>query len=499
MKKYILPTLVVCALSLNSCDSYLDINVNPNSPQESQLTSSLIFPGAEMAFANYYGDYYRITGGYFAQYYAQMFGTSNYVDYSQWTISSTQSSSSYSNLNIRVLANLAVVLEKAHAEEDWGTVLAATVLRVATYQMMVDAYGELAYTEGLDMENLQPHYDDGQTIYNGILAELDAALENVTNASAVCTNFLYYGQNAAPWIKVANALKLRLLMRQANINWSTIQPQVASLIQANNFPDEDVAWSECFSNTEGQSNPFYAEDNFTSAYGGSQKNVILNLALWQAMDNANDNRLKSWWNQNENGEYWGAISGDNMSTSKYSALYDCRPNMSYNSPVYFITLSDIDFFIAEYYARMGNMAQAEQYFNSAVEASFATAGTTGSSTVLATYPWDPTNWQKSIGTQKWLAESGTNPFEGWCELRRLKYPAFGTANGNGMYSASSGDYNFDDLVPGNLYSPYKVNSYLGNNQVLQRWPYPSASVTRNPNANTQTSAESYTSPIFWAK
>ena len=55
------------SLTLGACDSYLDINESPNSPAVGNLTPDLIFPGAEMAFANSYSDYFRITGGYFAQ------------------------------------------------------------------------------------------------------------------------------------------------------------------------------------------------------------------------------------------------------------------------------------------------------------------------------------------------------------------------------------------------------------------------------------------------
>lgn len=105
------------SLTLGACDSYLDINESPNSPAVGNLTPDLIFPGAEMAFANSYSDYFRITGGYFAQHYSQFFGTSNYMDYSQFMQSAVRSSSTYSNLATRTLQNMSTVISLAEASE----------------------------------------------------------------------------------------------------------------------------------------------------------------------------------------------------------------------------------------------------------------------------------------------------------------------------------------------------------------------------------------------
>ena len=60
-------------LATTSCDSYLDINQNPNSPQESDLTPSILFPAAEMSLTASYGDLFRIPAGYHAQQFAQEF------------------------------------------------------------------------------------------------------------------------------------------------------------------------------------------------------------------------------------------------------------------------------------------------------------------------------------------------------------------------------------------------------------------------------------------
>ena len=120
MKKLAIISTIILGLAATSCNSYLDINESPNSPKESDLNASILFPAAEMNLASSYGDFLRITGGYYAQYYVQSFGTSNYLDYSRFEMSATRSSSTYTQLNTRTLKNLQLVREIAAKNENWG-------------------------------------------------------------------------------------------------------------------------------------------------------------------------------------------------------------------------------------------------------------------------------------------------------------------------------------------------------------------------------------------
>ena len=149
MKKYIFMSALALGLCFSSCDSYLDINQDPTSPAESNVTSSMIMPGVEMSIANAYGNYLRITGGYFSQVYAHLFGTSNYLDYSQFQQSATRSSTMYNQFYEQALVNLKTILVKSEVSEDWGTYLAATTLRAFSLEALVDCYGETPYTEAL--------------------------------------------------------------------------------------------------------------------------------------------------------------------------------------------------------------------------------------------------------------------------------------------------------------------------------------------------------------
>ena len=505
MKKLAIISTLILGLAATSCNNYMDINESPNSPKESDLNSSIVFPAAEMNLAGSYGDYLRIVGGYFAQYYVQTFGTSNYLDYSRFEQSATRSSSTYTQLNSRVLKSLQLVRNYAEQHEEWGDYLAATTLRAFTYQALVDCYGEVPYTEALDATNATPRYDDGKTVYNGILAELNDALSKAKPTDHVCTNFLFPGKTADSWIKFANALKLRILSRQSSV--ANSDAEIGTLIAEGNFPTADVAYQGCWGTEAGAMSPFYAEE-FATNWGSTQQNVVANIAIigsMQVKDSEggivyDDPRLPAFFEKNGSGNYTGGISGTNFSTSSsYKSAYWCRPVASATMPVYLLTIAELYFFEAEYYARTGKTEEAKLAYGLAVAASFQTAGVDPSLAAgfVAQWPYDQSNYEKSIGIAKWIALAGVNPFEGYCELRRLKYPAFGSVKGTDMYNETDdSSYQPNKYVAGTLYTPIKCYGPVGEGNLLQRWPYAESSSARNSNTP---SFPGYTTPIFWAQ
>jgi hypothetical protein len=494
MKKIL--SLLIIILGLSSCEQYLDINQDPNSPSEENVSSNMIFPGAEMNLAASYGNFFRIVGGYYAQHYAQNFGTSNYVDYSQFRMSATRSSATYAQLYSRALKNFETVRQQAEAAEEWGSYLAATTLRAFTFQILVDAYGETPYAESLDVANLSPKYDDGQAVYDGILAELDAALSRAVASDRVCTNFLFGTSTAGEWMQFAKALKFKLLMRVSKVK--NVQAELAALIAEDDFPASDVAWDDCWTDESGKANPFYQEE-YATYFGINQVNVVGNLAFMQTMAESDDNRISSFFSKNTSNNYTGGVSGINSNTA-YPASYFCRPVFAYNMPVYLITVSEVEFFKAEYYARYGLAGDAQAHYEAAIEASFASAGASGASTIYTThYPWSNASYERLIGIQKWVALGGINNFEAWCELRRLKYPAFGDVSGDNIFDVSdntSAAYHPERYVAGTLYTPITYNTELGANKVLQRLRYAESSSSRNSNAPAN---KGDATPVFWAE
>lgn len=502
MKKFLsFVSAAALLVSATSCKGYLDINYNPNVPASENITTSMIFPGVEMAIAASYGDYLRIVGGYFCQHYAHQFGTSNYVDYSQFEMSAVRNSGTYTQLFQKGLTNIKTIQQKASAEEDWGTYLAATTLRAFIYQALVDCYGEVPYSEALDDSNLTPKYDDGKDIYLGIVSELDEAISKASAGDMVCTNFLLPGETAGEWIKFANSLKLRILVRMMDV--VDVKSQITALVAENNFIGSDIEFAGCWEKAAGKESPFYGEE-FSTLGGSTQINVIANIALigsMQVKDSEGvilytDPRLAAFFNANNEGKYDGGVSGTNLSTA--TAPYNttahwCRPVASYDMPVSLLSVAEVKFLLAEVAAKFGG--DAAGYYAEAINASFDAAGVEGADEYLERNPYNAQNYKECIGVAKWIALSGVNPFEAYCEVRRLKFPSFGKVTGDDLYK-EGGAVNGDKYVANHLYTPFKVFGPVGSNNLLQRFPYAESSSSRNSNTPE---FPGYTVPIFWAK
>ncbi len=154
---------------------------------------------------------------------------------------------------------------------------------------------------------------------------------------------------------------------------------MAALIAENNFPASDVSYKGCWKNEPGQMNPFYSEE-FATTWGSTQTNIAANLAIIGTMQVKNSEgaieyeaRVCLRFRKNKAGEYVGGISVPTIRSLRAKLQDWCRPVATFDMPVYLITVSEIEFFKAEYYARYGSAADAQAHYAAAIEASFASA------------------------------------------------------------------------------------------------------------------------------
>ena len=495
-KNYIVVLFSALVLGLTGCKDYLDINYDPNSPAEENMTSDMILPAVEMNIAATYAYTLNVLGGYNVQYYAQQFGTPNYVEYSKFNVSATNGDGVYLNLFMRALGNIEIARKKAQEAGENGVYLQATVLRAFTYQLLVDAFGEVPFTEAFDPANVSPKYDDGKAIYEALIKEIDDALANVSSSESVAKSFIFPDKDLADWVSFAYAQKLKMLSRMSGVK--DVAADIQDIIDADMLPVENIQIAGCWANSKGQANPFFSEEKAT--WGRANHNIIANVALVGTMqqDAYNDPRLAAWFETNGSGQYEGSISGTNLSTveDKYaSAAVWCETKVAYNTPVILISMTEIEFFLAEYYARKSDATNAAAHYAAAVNASFLTAGVSGAAGYIAKFPYDQSKWQQSIGLAKWVALAGINGFEGYTEARRLDYPAFSAVKGSDMYSGS-GALDLTKYEPGTLYTPFQRFDQVGDNHLLERFPYPENSTARNCNAPA---FPGYLAPVFWGK
>lgn len=96
----------------------------------------------------------------------------------------------------------------------------ALIIKGLYYQMYTETFGMVPYTEAGVEGILTPQYDTQQTIYKGIIAELDEAMTIIGSTERTGLgvddageNDLYCGGDLQQWKRLANTLKLRIGMR----------------------------------------------------------------------------------------------------------------------------------------------------------------------------------------------------------------------------------------------------------------------------------------------
>jgi len=531
MKKILYIIIAALALTFTSCGNWLDVNSDPN--KVTSVENSLIIPSMELNVLNTYGFYGHMMGSYFAQQYAIKPGGPQYLGLAHWdTSDSTPLAANFTNYfyqdaYTKVCNNAQIVKADAEANGKWGDYLLATVLRVFVIQNMVDAIGEIPYSEALNTANLNPKYDEGQEIYAGLLAELDNALAKVSADDKVSDNMVFNSSSdVANWVKFANALKLRILMREyAKV--PAAKAALDALVAENNFPTSDIAYAGCWQNQAGLDNPVFSEvvRKRGDLATGRTIEICANMAVTATMNEVNDARIavKFIPSAAHGNTYEGGFIDEQMSKEIGAKYVDADTyaelNLTYDSPVYLITVAEINFFLAEYYAKVTpDAAKAKAAYEAAIEASFATHGVAGADNIYGAgkkYAWNAAKADELIGIQKWIHLACVNGFESWCEIRRIGYPAFGASTGKQIYdkwvelAKANVTANKPDptptaaeliaagvYTPGTIYTPTYVATGLPDNTMIARLAYPHYSTDRNANAPKNKAA---TEKVFWAK
>lgn len=107
------------------------------------------------------------------------------------------------------------------------------LLQVYAYSNLVETYGDIPYSEALDIDNTLPKFDDAATVYKELLTRLDNALDSMDdNASFSGAEDLIYSGDAESWKKFGNTLKLRMGMVLADVNPTLSKSTVQSAIDA---------------------------------------------------------------------------------------------------------------------------------------------------------------------------------------------------------------------------------------------------------------------------
>ncbi|MDO3644333.1 SusD/RagB family nutrient-binding outer membrane lipoprotein [Mucilaginibacter sp. L3T2-6] len=316
----------------------------------------------------------------------------------------------------------------------------ADILQVYTYYYLVTTFGNIPYSEALDINKPFPKYDDAKTVYSQLLTRLDADIAALDpGAGTIGSADIIYGGDIAKWQKFANSFKLKMGITIADSDPATAQATVQSAVSAGVFTSNDDNALFQYVATPPNTNPvwvnlvqsgrhdFIATSEFMNMLNPGKVNQDPRLPYYFAPSLAHD-------------QYVGAPNGSgngSLAFAQYSLpggpLLTPGAEGSLTNPDFpgdLLDYSETEFNLAEAVARgfAGVSGTVESHYNAAVTASVEYW--TGDAAAAATYltfanvkyatALGATPLQKIAG-QEYIALYNRG-WDAWTVNRRLDYP-----------------------------------------------------------------------------
>lgn len=493
--KLVLPVAVLSA-SLTGCKKMLDINQNPNQVPESAIKAELIIPSAlletsRQSIANY---------GWLANWMGYWSPSGSYnpnTEESTYNITSSFAEGKWPAI-YNVLFDLNSAEKKAAGAKQTYIQGMSMVMSAYLYQNLVDLYGNVPYSEAFQfIEHPTPKYDKAEDIYAALHKKLDDAIALLQAASVTAVDKkvdIVYKGNATLWVKLANTLKLRLLLRTSEVtpNPTAELAKITAKGGVLSF-EQSASANPGFANDNNKQSPFFGAYGLTPSGNQANEYFRANAYIITVLKNASDARLGKFFKPAANpvvasNPYVGTVYGADPNTlfnGDRTSNIGTGLARSFDQPQWILTSVESLFFYAEAVARGWFPGDPEEAYVNAVYESFAWLGfqyddddlIPEAEDYLASsagqWPGGSMDAQvKFIAKQKYIALTGINPLEAWSDYRRLGVPT--------------------DV-------PLSVNPARGTRTIPARLIYPAAEYAVN-GANVQAQGSiTPTTKIFWDK
>jgi hypothetical protein len=495
---------IAAGLVFSGCKKdFLDVNDDPNRVTDQNITPELLFTQAEVAV----GD--RAAGGS-----ANSQGAKLPLQFAQSWVGYMAANGDFArdptetSYNIdfgfgntlfvntyNTLFDLHQAEVKGLAAEDTAVAGASIILSAKLFQEMVDLFGNIPYSQAFQ-NNLYPNpaYDEAQAIYNSLLLRLDTAITymQLTQSKKFATADVIANGNAASWIKFANTLKLRLLIRQSEIPGFNPAAEIAKITNTSGEleilgPGESISVNPGYVNDVDKQNPFYANYGYTPTGTQATTSTNANAYIVNILTSTNDPRVERYFTP-VGTSFEGAVYGDEPGNIAHGnqlsyfgeALVGSATQRQWIFPSY-----ESLFLRAEAIARGWVQGDANAALAEAITENFIWLGLSADDaatyisenpdiTDLTTAGATPLARAKFIAFQKYLANVGIDPLESYSDIRRLDFLT---------------DKSYISLNPSRISDKLPV-----------RLLYPQSEYTTNgENVLKQGTIDPFNSKLFWDK
>jgi Starch-binding associating with outer membrane/Susd and RagB outer membrane lipoprotein len=276
--------IAVMALLVSSCKQFdLDINNNPNNP--TSAPANLLLSSAQINGVLAFEGVNRDCHGYIGL--LQLQGTDSY------NINNNSYNGTWSNFYAGPAKDVDELIKLSNALGNPHYLGMGQVLKAFYFGLFVDLFNDVPYSEAFKgndaSQNYFPKFDKASDIYADLIKLCDEAVVNFGKTSPVAVRGdLFYNANLPRWIKLANTVKLKLIMNSRQVR-PNAQTEIAALINSssiiNSAADEFIFRYNKVTNPDGR------HLWFRSAYTGTNTQPYFSYQYMLEMLDDEDPRL----------------------------------------------------------------------------------------------------------------------------------------------------------------------------------------------------------------
>lgn len=221
INKRILLGLLLVATIVSSCKkAWFDVNKQPNTAVETNISADLVAPQALLNTANRAATSF----GYLGNWLGYWCPGANYapnVEEQSYNITTNFGAGTWG----AIMDNAYDYQFMENAAKSNGATFyqgIAKIMKAHNFAQLVDMYNSVPYFEALQgVKAIRPKYDDGKVVYEDLIKQIDTGIALIKGAVKdlnfnIAKADIMFGSDQTMWAKFGNTLKLRLLMHQAN-------------------------------------------------------------------------------------------------------------------------------------------------------------------------------------------------------------------------------------------------------------------------------------------
>lgn len=208
--------LPVLALTVGGCDSFLDVNQNPNAPETARVDIRLPALITQFIHSTYYGDA-QLWGTEWTQQIAYTRATRSYAEVHRYELQDTDATSAWDWYYSGPLNEAVTMVRDATEPSEVYYRGLGKLFQAWTFAYITDLWGPIPFNEAFDPRIREPKYDEQKVVYEGVLKMLDEAIADLRSPTGrrPGVNDLLFNGDLTRWIKLANHVKARHELRLA--------------------------------------------------------------------------------------------------------------------------------------------------------------------------------------------------------------------------------------------------------------------------------------------